>query len=54
MYKRQELTEVDAQLVVVWNEGEDDERIELVDLHFDPSHDAYTWTLTGTDLTEIR
>ena len=54
MASEDELTEVDAQLVVVWNEGEDDERIELVDLHFDPSHDAYTWTLTGTDLTEIR
>jgi hypothetical protein len=47
-----ELTEVDAQLVVVWNEGEDDEKIELVDLTFDRERDAYAWTLTGRTLTE--
>ncbi|MEC7519980.1 MAG: AgmX/PglI C-terminal domain-containing protein [Myxococcota bacterium] len=54
MAAEDELTEVDAQLVVIWNEGEDDERVELVDLHFDPSRDTYAWNLTGTDLTETR
>ncbi|MFK7985117.1 MAG: TonB family protein [Sandaracinaceae bacterium] len=50
MRAEDDLTEVDAQLVVVWNEGESDERVELVDLRFDPEHTSYTWDLTGTTL----
>lgn len=46
-----ELTPVTAQLVVVWNEGEDDEQIELIDLTFDRGRTSYAWTLTGRTLT---
>ncbi len=47
-----ELTPVTAQLVVIWNEGQEDEKVELVDLTFDRDHQDYAWTLTGRTLTE--
>jgi len=46
-----DLTEVSAQLIVVWNEGEDDEQIEIVDLTFDREHPSAEWTLQGRALT---
>ncbi len=49
-----DLTAVTAQLVVVWNEGEDDEQIELVDLTFDRGRDHYAWTLTGRTLSSVE
>ena len=49
-----ELTEVSAQLVIVWNEGEDDEQVELVDLTFDREHDLYAWTLSERALTQVE
>ncbi len=47
-----QLTAVRAQLVVVWNEGRDDEKIEIIDLRFDAQRSAYAWTLTGRGLSE--
>jgi tetratricopeptide (TPR) repeat protein len=46
------LTTVTAQLVVVWNEGREDERVELVDLTFDAGRSVYAWTIAGRTLTE--
>jgi Ca-activated chloride channel family protein len=46
------LTTVTAQLVVIWNEGREDEKVELVDLTFDAGRSTYAWTLTGRTLTE--
>ncbi|MGF1464622.1 MAG: TonB family protein [Sandaracinaceae bacterium] len=43
-----------AQLIVVWREGEDDERVTVVDLPFDGPRPAYAWTLTGDVLAEAR
>ncbi len=47
-----QLTAVTAQLVVVWNEGEEDEKVELVDLTFDGDHQEHAWTISGRSLTE--
>lgn len=49
-----DLTEVTAQLVVVWNEGEDDERVELVDLSFDRERTSFAWTITGRTLAQVE
>ena len=49
-----DLTTVSAQLVIVWNEGEDDEQVELVDLRFDRENTERAWTLTGRTLTEVE
>jgi len=46
-----DLNLLQPQLVVVWNEGEDDERVEIIDLTFDQDRDHYAWTLTGRTLT---
>jgi len=48
--RENDLTEVDAQLVIVWNEGESDEQVQLVDLHFDPEHEVHAWTISGRTL----
>jgi hypothetical protein len=45
-------TAVEARLVVVWNEGKADERIEIVPLRFDEQRRAYAFTLEGTRLAE--
>ena len=45
-----ELTPVTAQLVVIWNEGQEDEQIELVELSFDRERTTYAWTLSGRTL----
>ena len=52
--EQDDLTEVRAQLVLVWNEGEDDEQIELVDLTFDRGHSTYAWTVTGRTLAQVE
>jgi hypothetical protein len=48
-----ELTPVTAQLVVIWNEGQEDEQIELVELSFDRERTTYAWTLSGRTLTPV-
>ncbi|MCC7537020.1 MAG: hypothetical protein IT379_12440, partial [Deltaproteobacteria bacterium] len=47
-------TEVTAELVVVWNEGRDDERIVVVPLRFAPGARTFAWTLEGTELREAQ
>ena len=47
-----QLTEVTAQLVVVWNEGEAEEKVEIVDLTFDRGRSTYAWTINGRNLSE--
>ncbi|MGE0784566.1 MAG: TonB family protein [Sandaracinaceae bacterium] len=49
-----DLNEVRAQLVVVWNEGGEDEQIQITDLVFDPDHDRYAWTISGRTLAETH
>jgi len=49
-----DLTEVTGQLVVVWNEGEDDEQIELIDLNFERGQEQFAWTITGRSLTQVE
>ncbi len=48
------LTAVDAKLVIVSNEGRDDERVQIVPLDFAGDRDAYAWTLEGTTLAEAQ
>ena len=43
---------VEGQLTVVWNEGEDDERVEIVAIRFTPGQVRRVWTLQGRVLTE--
>ncbi|MCC7535678.1 MAG: hypothetical protein IT379_05670, partial [Deltaproteobacteria bacterium] len=45
-------TAMEAELVLVWNEGHDDERVEVVTLRFEPDRRAMAWTLEGTTLRE--
>jgi len=45
-------TDMQAQLVLVWHEGQDDEVIRVVDLDFSGGRDGYEWTLDGSALTE--
>ena len=49
---RDRLGEIAGELVIVWNEGQADERIQIVPLRFDGEHRALAWTITGTELTE--
>ncbi len=44
-------TDVSAQLVVVWREGDADEKVEVVDLAFTGGRDAYRFRLEGDALT---
>jgi Ca-activated chloride channel family protein len=46
------LTGVTAKLTVVWREGRDDERIEVIPLRFDEAHRAYAWAIEGDTLRE--
>ena len=45
-------TTVRAQLVVVWNEGRQDEKVELVDLELGRGQRAFAWTLAGRTLAQ--
>jgi hypothetical protein len=43
---------VEAQLVLVWNEGREDEEVRIVPLTFDPTHASYAWTVNERTVTE--
>src|SRR5262249_14465270 len=43
-------TAVDAQLVVVWHEGQADEQIEVTPLHFGQGQTQFAWTIAGRTL----
>jgi Ca-activated chloride channel family protein len=45
-------TPVEAELVLVWNEGQDDELILVVPLRFEGDTRALAWTITGRQLAE--
>jgi tetratricopeptide (TPR) repeat protein len=45
---------VTARLVVVWNEGRPDERIEIEALTFGPGVHAFAWTIDGTTRAEAE
>ena len=45
-------TRADAELVVVWNEGQADEKIQIVPLRFEGTRRAYAWTLRARDLRD--
>lgn len=47
-----DLQTVEAELVVIWNEGEEDEAVQVVPLSFDEEKKAYAWTLAGRELRE--
>ncbi|MCB9598121.1 MAG: AgmX/PglI C-terminal domain-containing protein [Sandaracinaceae bacterium] len=47
-------TAVDAELLVVWNEGGDEERIEVVPLRFEGEPQARAFTLEGRRLNACR
>jgi Ca-activated chloride channel family protein len=48
------LTAVTAKLTIVWREGRDDERIEVIPLRFDAAHASYAWAIEGDALREGR
>ena len=43
---------IEAQLVLVWNEGRDDEEVRIVPLTFDPTHSTYGWTVNERVVTD--
>jgi TonB family protein len=47
---REHTTAISAELVVIWNEGQSDEKIEIVPVRFEGSHLAYGWTITGREI----
>jgi hypothetical protein len=55
-------TPVEAELVAVWNEGREDEKVEVVPVRFAPSATgtagpgdlAFAWTINGRELREAR
>lgn len=49
---RDRLGTIDAELIVVWHEGRDDEQIRIVPLRFEPGRSAMAWTITGTTMGE--
>jgi Ca-activated chloride channel family protein len=44
---------VEAQLVMVWNEGRSDEVVRVVPLTFDAAHARYAYTVTGTNVADV-
>ena len=44
---------VQAQLVMVWNEGRSDEVVRVVPLTFDAAHARYAYTVTGTNVADV-
>jgi Ca-activated chloride channel family protein len=51
---REHMLAVDAELVLVWNEGRDDEKVEVVPLRFEGDRLAMAWTVTGSELMEAQ
>jgi Ca-activated chloride channel family protein len=54
-------TPIEAELVIVWNEGQEDEKVEVVPVRFAPATGptgqgdlAFAWTITGRDLRQAR
>jgi hypothetical protein len=43
---------MEAQLVILWNEGQEDEKIEVIPLRFDAGQRAYAWTIQGREIEE--
>ena len=48
---REHLARLDAELVVVWNEGQADEKTEVVPLRFEGDRIAFAWSMQGRELT---
>ena len=40
------------QLVILWNEGQEDEKIEVIPLRFEAGQRAYAWTIQGREIEE--
>jgi Ca-activated chloride channel family protein len=49
---RDRLGEIEAELIVLWNEGRDDEQIMIVPLRLGPEVTALAWTIAGRALNE--
>lgn len=47
-------TSVEAELVLVWNEGQDDEQILVVPLRFEDDQRVVAWTISGRELQEAE
>ncbi len=47
------LTQVHAKLVFVWNEGQDDEQIEIRELTFDGTQTKFAYRVEGRTLSEV-
>lgn len=45
-------TPAEAELLVLWNEGEEDERVELIPIRLEGSRTALAWTINGAELAE--
>ena len=50
--RRDHLTAVDAELVIVWNEGQADEKAEVVPLRFEGDHQAFAYALRDRRVAE--
>ncbi len=51
---RDRLGEIEAELIVLWNEGRDDEQIMIVPLRFGPGVTALAWTIAGRTLQGVN
>lgn len=47
-------TVIEAELIVVWHEGREDEVVHVLPLTFSEGRDAYSWTLSQSELAEAR
>ncbi len=47
-------TAMQAELVLLWHEGREDEAVHVVPLDFTGGRDHYAWTVTGGALAEVR
>ena len=45
---------VDAELVIVWNEGQGDEQIAVVPLRFEGQRRVFAWTIEGQEVRETE
>jgi hypothetical protein len=45
-------TVIEAQLVLIWRQGEDDEQVQIIPLRFEGDRYAFAWTVTGDTVAE--
>jgi Ca-activated chloride channel family protein len=51
---REHTTAIDAELVVLWNEGQADEKIEIIPVRFEGSQLTHGFTITGREIARVE